>query len=233
MLAFSAIRTGAAVGLTTLLTGCITPNIAPILQDSAFEPITPVVPVTNNQITGSIFADSSAQYQFGYKRSYRVGDIITVVLTEATQAQRQSGVETKREGTNNPLKSLQGVINLTGNLGIRGIKSIPFDDLTVESKGNGTANQAASLNGAVAATVIQVLPNQSLLVKGQKRITLSEGSEVIQLLGIVAINDIQPDNTVLSSRLANAQIAYQGSGNLAAVSKVPWGTNAFLKVWPF
>jgi flagellar L-ring protein precursor FlgH len=114
-----------------------------------------------------------------------------------------------------------------------GIKAIPFDDLTIESKGSGTANQAASLSGAIAATVIQVLPNESLLIKGQKRLTLSEGSETIQLLGLVDQRDVQPDNTVLSSRLANARISYEGSGDLSAVAKVPWGTNLVNKVWPF
>ena len=115
----------------------------------------------------------------------------------------------------------------------RALKATPFNDLKIESKGSGSANQAASLNGAVAATVIQVLPNDSVVVQGQKRLTLSEGSETIRIIGVVSLNDIQPDNTVLSSRLANAQISYQGAGNLASVSKVPWGTNVLNKVWPF
>ena len=156
-----------------------------------------------------------------------------MVLTEATQAQRQSGVETTREGANSPLKALQGAFALDSNRVKRAAKAIPFDDLKIESKGSGTANQAASLSGAIAATVIQVLPNESLLIKGQKRLTLSEGSETIQLLGLVDQRDVQPDNTVLSSRLANARISYEGSGDLSAVAKVPWGTNIVNKVWPF
>jgi flagellar L-ring protein precursor FlgH len=182
---------------------------------------------------GSIFADSNARYRFGFKKNFQVGDIITVVLTEATQAQRQSGVETTREGTNSPLKALQGAFALDSNRLKRATKAIPFDDLTIESRGSGTANQAASLSGAIAATVIQVLPNESLLIKGQKRLTLSEGSETIQLLGLVDQRDVQPDNTVLSSRLANARISYEGSGDLSAVAKVPWGTNLVNKLWPF
>ena len=166
-----------------MASACTAPQITPILKEQAFEPVTPVMPAEVTTVTGSIFADSNARYRFGFKKNFQVGDIITVVLTEATQAQRQSGVETTREGTNSPLKALQGAFALDSNRFKRAAKVIPFDDLTVESKGSGTANQAASLSGAIAATVIQVLPNESLLIKGQKRLTLSEGSETIQLLG--------------------------------------------------
>ena len=216
-----------------MASACAAPQMTPILKEQAFEPVTPVMPAEITTVTGSIFADSNARYRFGFKKNFQVGDIITVVLTEATQAQRQSGVETTREGTNSPLKALQGAFALDRNRLSEGIKAIPFDDLTIESKGSGTANQAASLSGAIAATVIQVLPNESLLIKGQKRLTLSEGSETIQLLGLVDQRDVQPDNTVLSSRLANARISYEGSGDLSAVAKVPWGTNLVNKLWPF
>jgi flagellar L-ring protein precursor FlgH len=222
----------AFVGLG-MATACAAPQMTPILKEQAFEPVTPVMPEEITTVTGSIFADTRARYRFGYKKNFQVGDIITVVLTEATQAQRQSGVETTREGTNSPLKALQGAFALDRNRLQKAAKAIPFDDLTIESKGSGTANQAASLSGAIAATVIQVLPNESLLIKGQKRLTLSEGSETIQLLGLVDQRDVQPDNTVLSSRLANARISYEGSGDLSAVAKVPWGTNLVNKVWPF
>jgi flagellar L-ring protein precursor FlgH len=216
-----------------MTTACAAPQMTPIIKEQAFEPVTPVMPEQITTVTGSIFSDTSARYRFGFKKNFQVGDIITVVLTESTQAQRQSGVETTREGTNSPLKALQGAFALDSNRLKKAAKAIPFDDLTIESKGTGTANQAASLSGAIAATVIQVLPNESLLIKGQKRLTLSEGSETIQLLGLVDQRDVQPDNTVLSSRLANARISYEGSGDLSAVAKVPWGTNLVNKVWPF
>ncbi|MEZ7817955.1 MAG: flagellar basal body L-ring protein FlgH [Pseudomonadales bacterium] len=218
---------------------CVSQSLPPLIQDVAFEPITPLMPVTQVSVTGSIFNDSNASTRFGYKKNYQVGDIITVVLTESTQAQRQSGVETSREGSNGPLAAIQAAFGLSptfssdSSITKRALKATPFDGMNIESKGSGTANQAASLDGAVAATVVQVLPNNSVVIQGQKRLTLSEGSETIRIIGVVSLNDIQPDNTVLSSRLANAQISYQGAGNLASVAKVPWGTNALNKVWPF
>lgn len=194
--------------------------------------------------TGSIFADETNSRLFGNKRSFEVGDVLTVILTESTQAQRRSGIEAVREGSNVPLRGLKSVIatpinqSLPGGSWLRNTAkdsflSTDFDDLTIESKGRGTANQAASLNGALAVLVTQVLPNGNLVIQGQKRLSLSEGSETVKLKGIVAVRDIQPDNTVLSSRIAGAQIAYQGSGELAEFAKVNWGTRVFNKLWPF
>lgn len=228
-----------AAVVATTCSACVTHGLPSLIQDSAFEPITPLMPVAQLSVTGSIYNDSNGSANFGYKKNYQVGDIITVVLTESTQAQRQSGVETSREGSNSPLAALQGAFGLSANSPTalnrtqRALKATPFGDLKIDSKGSGTANQAASLDGAVAATIVQVLPNNSVVVQGQKRLTLSEGSETIRIIGVVSLDDIQPDNTVLSSRLANAQISYQGAGNLASVARVPWGTNVLNKVWPF
>ena len=210
-----------------------------------FLPIVPVVDQEQPQVTGSIFNDNRSSRRFGYKQNYRVGDILTVILSESTQAQRNSGIGTVKEGVNTPLSQLQRVFGGgadslsaptfigSSNSFKRGLKGLDFNNLKVESKGTGSANQAASLAGAVAVTVTQVLPNNSLLIQGQKNLSLTEGSETVRIRGVISMDDIEPDNTVLSSRIANAQISYKGAGNLADVSKLGWGTKVFNKVWPF
>ncbi len=210
-----------------------------------FLPIVPVVEQEQPQVTGSIFNDNRSSRRFGYKQNYRVGDILTVILSESTQAQRNSGIGTVKEGINTPLGQIQKVFGggvdspnapffgAGGDNFKRTLRGIDFNNLKVESKGTGSANQAASLAGAVAVTVTQVLPNNSLLIQGQKNLSLTEGSETVRIRGVISMDDIQPDNTVLSSRIANAQISYKGAGNLADVSKLGWGTKAFNKVWPF
>ena len=210
-----------------------------------FLPIVPVVEQEQPQVTGSIFNDNRSSRRFGYKQNYRIGDILTVILSESTQAQRNSGIGTVKEGVNTPLSQLQRVFGggadsvsaptfIESSNGFkRGLKGLDFNNLKVESKGTGSAIQAASLAGAVAVTVTQVLPNNSLLIQGQKNLSLTEGSETVRIRGVISMDDIQPDNTVLSSRIANAQISYKGAGNLADVSKLGWGTKVFNKVWPF
>ena len=225
--------------------GCVSgvPDRADASKD--FIPIVPVLEQEAPRVTGSIFNDNGSSRRFGYKQNYRVGDILTVILSESTQAQRKSGIGTVKEGVNTPLSQLQTVFGggasglmgptfeNTGNNFKRGLRGVDFNNLKIESKGSGSANQAASLAGAVAVTVTQVLPNNALLIQGQKNLLLTEGSETVRIRGVISMNDIQPDNTVLSSRIANAQISYKGAGNLADVSKLGWGTKVFNKGWPF
>lgn len=225
--------------------GCAaSPPITNLVSDP-FIPVSPPIDTGIYQATGSIFADERRSRYFGHKRNFEVGDVLTVILTESTRAQRRSGLEAVREGTNSPLKSLKSIVESPIGVPVGGrsgwirrqakdsFLATDFDDLTVETKGRGSANQAASLDGALAVMVVQVLPNDNLVIQGQKMLSLSEGSETVKIRGVVSLQDVQPDNTVLSSRIAGAQISYQGSGELAEFAKVNWGTRFFNKVWPF
>jgi flagellar L-ring protein precursor FlgH len=110
---------------------------------------------------------------------------------------------------------------------------LKLDGSEISSEATGSADQRASLSGSVAVTVTQVLSNGNLVVRGEKVLDLSEGSETIRVAGIVRSEDIAPNGTVFSRRLANAQIAYTGTGDLANANKVPWGTGILMKLWPF
>ncbi len=224
--------------------GCAASIPVDNLKSAPFIPVVPEVQEVTLVPTGSIFVDEKGSRHFGYKRKYQVGDVLTVILTESTRAQRKSGLEAVKEGTNSPMRSLQSLIATPINAPLRSqswlrnqsrdiLKATDFEDLTIETKGRGSANQAASLDGALAVMVTQVLPNGNLVIQGQKRLSLSEGSETVKVEGVVAREDVQPDNTVLSSRIAGAQISYLGSGELAEFAKVNWGTRFFNKVWPF
>ena len=83
------------------------------------------------------------------------------------------------------------------------------------------------------AMVVEVLGNGNLVIIGEKQLALTEGSEFIQVKGIIRPADIQPDNTILSQRIANAQISYRGSGELASATKPAWLTSLLYNFWPF
>ena len=101
------------------------------------------------------------------------------------------------------------------------------------SEGTGTAGQTASLTGSISAMVVEVLANGNLIIVGEKQLALTEGTEFIQVKGIIRPADIQPDNTILSQRIAHAQISYRGTGQLARASNTSWGTGLLYKFWPF
>ena len=124
-------------------------------------------------------------------------------------------------------------LGLNNKLRGLGLGSVDLRNANVSSTGKGTADQQASLEGAVAVTVVDVLANGNLVLRGEKQLALTEGAEIIQVAGIIRPEDVAPNNTVQSRRLANAQITYRGTGDLAAASKPGWGTSMLLKLWPF
>ena len=122
----------------------------------------------------------------------------------------------------------------TWGAGVGGwMKGIKMDGASMSNKGTGAADQQATLTGSVAVSVVEVMPNGNLVLRGEKQLALTEGSEIIQVAGIIRPDDVAPNNTVQSRRLANAQIAYRGSGDLANATKAGWGTSTLLKIWPF
>lgn len=209
-----------------LLAGCSTPD--PVLKPTpAFAPTMPVSE-PHSAATGSIFSGSSEDW-FGRRRAYKIGDVLTVLLNESTQAARSQSTNTKRATKNDVLGSIMDGVRPT-----RGpLSQIRLDGSEISSEGTGTAGQEARLVGSISVTIAEVLPNGNLVVRGEKQLALSEGSEFIQVAGIVRPQDVAPDGTVQSRRLANAQIAYRGTGELASASRPGWGTRMFQQFWPF
>jgi len=184
-----------------------------------------------------LFVDSRNDNYFGRQRDYKVGDVVTVILKEEAQSSRTQNNTTKRESTNDALATLTSGLASTlknSSMGLgTAVGNIKASGATIGNTGTGDAGQKASLTGSIAVTVIEVLPNGNLVLRGEKILTLSEGSEVIQVSGIVRTEDVAPDGTVQSRRLANAQISYRGSGDLTNAVRPGWGTSALQKYWPF
>jgi flagellar L-ring protein precursor FlgH len=195
-----------------------------------FEPVYPVQNPRDSLATGAIYVGRQSDSWFGKGRNFQVGDVITVLLNESTQAARTQNGTVSRESSNDMIP--KGLQNYGANLGgfMNGINLLGGK---VSNKGTGAADQQASLSGSVAVSVVEVMPNGNLVLRGEKQLALTEGSEVIQVAGIIRPDDVAPNNTVQSRRLANAQIAYRGTGDLANATKAGWGTSALLKIWPF
>jgi flagellar L-ring protein FlgH len=224
-----------SVCAAALLAGCSSP---PKMAAEEFAPIVQLPPEPEKLVTGSIYNGGRNDNWFGRKKDYRVGDIITVILNEQTQANRVTNTSAVRETSNDVAAGL--VPNIVSNLpgfardrAGRITNGLKIDGSEISSEATGSADQRASLSGSVAVTVTQVLSNGNLVVRGEKVLDLSEGSETIRVAGIVRSEDIAPNGTVFSRRLANAQIAYTGTGDLANANKVPWGTGILMKLWPF
>jgi len=103
-----------------------------------------------------------------------------------------------------------------------------------EFEGDAQANQSNNLSGNISVTVIRVLPNNNLIIRGEKWLTLNNGDEYIRLTGIVRPADVNPANEVLSTKIANARIQYSGTGQFAKAQNRGWLGQFFLStIWPF
>jgi flagellar L-ring protein precursor FlgH len=195
-----------------------------------FAPVYPLVQDQSKPATGGIYGNRQSDAWFGRGRNYQVGDLITVMLNESTQAARSQGTDISKDASNTALPA--GVSKfIAGNSSP--FNAVNLNSSTTKSAGKGTADQKASLTGSITVTVIEILANGNLVVRGEKKLGLSEGTEVIQVAGVIRPQDVGPNGTVNSLRLANAQISYRGSGDLASASKPGWGTTGLMKYWPF
>ena len=218
--------------VVAVLQGCAAqqPVMSSLSPSPDFAPVYPLAKDQTAPATGGIYGNRQSDAWFGRGRNYQIGDLITVMLNESTQADRSQKTDVSRDASNTALP--KGANTLLGNVH-------PFFDALnlnaakTASSGKGSAAQAASLTGSVTVTVTEILANGNLVVRGEKKLGLSEGTEVIQVAGVIRPQDIGPNGTVQSLRLANAQISYRGSGDLASASKPGWGTSALLKFWPF
>lgn len=215
-----------------MVTGCAVVPPQPLTHSAGFEPVLPLEKQAERVPTGGIYVSRQSDSWFGRGRNFQVGDVITVLLNESTQAARTQGSDLKRESSNTAMSTaftpkwggqLGNVLNSPLNLGNSVTKSV----------GTGKADQEASLTGSIAVSVVSVMANGNLVLRGEKQVALTEGAEVIQVSGTVRPEDISAVNTVQSRRLANAQISYRGSGDLASTAKAGWGTAGLMKFWPF
>jgi len=214
-----------------LLTGCMSTQDKPIADDPYYAPIYPEQPPVNIVKTGSLFNANQLESLYADVKARRVGDIIEVVLSENTSAKKKANSNTKKENsaTLSPITGLNGTnVTVGGN-------SLAFGlDQNTEFKGTGTSDQSNSLSGSISVSVVQVLNNGNLIVRGEKWMTINNGDEFIRLNGIIRPQDISADNQVNSIKVANARIQYSGTGAFADSQKAGWLARFFNSSWwPF
>jgi flagellar L-ring protein FlgH len=187
----------------------------------------PATPATN----GSIYQAGRDVALFENPIAHHVGDIVTIVLNEATNAQKSAVTTT----TKNTTDTLPGMTLLGSPVTIHGtpVLSNNIND-AAKFDGEGGSKQSNSLTGYITATVIRVLPNGNLYVKGQKWIGINQGSEYVRISGVVRPIDLAPDNSIPSLKVANANISYGGKGALADANAQGWLSRFFNSPWtPF
>ena len=215
-----------------LLNACqSTSSQQPLPNDPFYAPILPEIPRQKVSQDGSIFQSDMANSLYSDVKARRVGDIITVNLLENTRATKSAGTSNSKATDVN----VNPIVGLGGNNVNIGNESIELGIGTKNGfSGDASTNQSNNLVGNISVTVVQVLANQNLLVRGEKWLTLNNGDEYIRLTGVVRPADVSPTNEIESTKIANARIQYSGTGSFASAQKEGWLSGFFSsEYWPF
>ena len=182
---------------------------------------------------GIILNDKSISL-FQERRSYEVGDIITILLDENMNAKKNAKTSANKSSSGDIrapiLLGLKPTITgaLASKFGTAGVGdlSIGYGGDTAWS-GDGSSSQSNSLNGVIAAFVTAKLSNGNLKISGIKKLLINQGKETIVIEGIVRPIDIDTDNTILSTKIAGAKISYYGEGTVGNSQKMGWISGFF------
>lgn len=180
---------------------------------------------------GTIYSEANNHFLFEDIKARRVGDLLTVILDERTQATKSASTNTSKNTTvAMPSPTLLGVV--PRYKGREFMNNSARSDLAFN--GGADSSQSNELSGSLTVMIVDKMPNGNLVVRGEKVLTLNQGSEVVRISGVVRPVDIAPDNTLLSTHIAASEITYSGNGPLAESNTPGWLTRLLgSALWPF
>jgi flagellar L-ring protein FlgH len=226
----SAINRLSQIGETPKLTEIQNPTTQP-----GYKPVSMPMPKpeTVSYSPNSLWRNGSRSF-FKDQRAHQVGDILTVTVNITDQADFAN--ETQRDRTS---KEDSGITDFIGakTLGTQAQKVLPGRILTTDSTsqydGKGSVQRKETLQTNVAAVVTQVLPNGNLVVEGKQEIRVNFEMRELIVAGIVRPEDIQSDNTIDSSKIAQARISYGGRGQISDFQQPRYGQQVMDVLLPF
>lgn len=196
-------------------------------RPSGFEPTLPVEQQVQPQIaTGGIF-NAATGYAPLYTgtRAARVGDPVTILLVESTTASKSVSSKSQKGGGASITPPASGPLAINPSA-LNASSSSSFN-------GGGNAAQTSSLSSTLSVTIAEIRANGTALVKGEKKMLVSQGDEWIRFSGIIRLADIDQENQIPSTRVADAHIEYTGKGALQRSSKQGWLGRIFNIISPF
>jgi flagellar L-ring protein precursor FlgH len=183
-----------------------------------------VLPPPTPRTDGAIYQQGQQIELFADLKARRVGDVLTIRLTESTNASKNAATKTaKTTAVNNTGPTILGRTITAGGVPIFTTTLAGADSFD----GSGSSTQGNSLAGSLTVTVMAVQPNGNLVVQGDKTLKLNQGDEFVHVSGVVRCADIATDNTVSSDKIADAHISYSGRGVIDSANRMGWFARFF------
>lgn len=185
---------------------------------------------------GSLWREKSELGElFINPKARRVGDILTIKIVENSSATNKASTNTDRSSSLSA--GLEGFFNLEKSYPADHGFFNPFSSVggSIDSQfgGSGATQRSGALSAYMTAKVVEVLPNGNLLIEGNREVRVNAENQMITLTGMVRPRDIAADNVIQSTYIADARIAYSGTGVLNDRQRPGWFTRVMDKVWPF
>lgn len=216
--------------ITSMLSGCFKPYIGK-RSNTNFAPPKQVKTVVPRKDNGAIYQAGMRVGLFDDMTARHIGDILLIELVENTNASSTSNTNSSKDSKVD-LQSPTLAGNKVTSKGVEILKN----EITGEREfnGQGTSAMSSSFNGKISVTVSEILPNRNMIVRGEKLMLLNQSDEYIRFVGIVRPQDIEPDNTIKSTRVSNVHVAYGGQGSLATANTIgPLSKFFQSQSWPY
>jgi flagellar L-ring protein precursor FlgH len=208
------------------LSACATPQLPP--QPPKYVYQEEKMPA---QTRNSLWRDSASLYEDVKAR--RLNDLVTIIVVENITGSGTADSKTNKDSSvNSTVDQLFGQspsITVAGKTYTPNIKASMKEDFT----GIGQTNRTGKLVGTITAKVVEVMPNGNLVLESRKEITINNEKQILILRGMIRPNDVTPDNTILSSKVADAEVFFVGKGIIQDKQSPGWLVQILDKVWPF
>lgn len=185
---------------------------------------------------GSLFSEAKSNYLFDDNRARKVGDIVLVKIVETSKSKSKVDTKAERESTNSIGvsamfgRSKVGISPLRGSVGTDPMLST---STVTEHDATGETKRENYVTATMGARITQVLPNGVMQVQGAREIKVNDETQYMVVTGLIRQRDIDTDNSILSTQMADSRIDYYGKGVLADKQKSGWLTRLLDIIWPF
>lgn len=174
--------------------------------------------------SGILFAQDMRQNSFSSlfsdQKAAHVGDAITILVVESSQASNDAETSAGRTSS----LGLSGQANVGNAAGQGGSVSLGTNN---DFKGSGSTKTTGMIQTKISATVDSVLQNGNMIIKGSRKISINGEEQTIFIKGLVRASDIMPDNSIMSYNIAEAEITFKGDGMINKVQSPGWLTKFF------
>ena len=184
---------------------------------------------------GSLWADGGGTKLFGDLRAREVGDLVTIQISETPSAKLDANTKTSRDSSIEA-----GLTDLLGYMKALEEKKERLDRTSMfkakfkpSFDGKGSSDRSGTVIASITARVVQVLPNANLRISGKREVRVNNETQYITISGIIRPEDIQQDNAIQSTYIADARVEYSGKGVIADKQRPGWLMRIVDHVWPF